>query len=155
MPDSDEPDIAGRVDWIGLRPTGSLPMNEVQQATVEEQTGLLDDRFKGRASHRQVTLFQIEHLDAIAALMRLDKIEPSQTRRNIGVSGINLHGLIESQIEIGECILLITGDCPPCQRMETTIGTGGLKAMSGLGGVTASVVRAGTIRVGDRVHRVE
>ena len=96
------------------------------------------------------------HLNAQAACacVRAHTLVPTQLRTcNIGVSGINLHALIHCKVEIGDCVLQITGDCPPCQRMETTIGPGGLAAMSGLGGVTASVIRAGAIRVGDRVRK--
>ena len=141
----------GRVDWIGLRVDRQQPMKVVNEAHVEQVNGLVDDRFHGGAEHRQVTLFQMEHLDTIARFIGTSRIEPHQTRRNIGVSGVNLHSLIDSHITIGDCLLKITGDCPPCERMETTIGPGGKAAMSGLGGVTATVVQAGAIKVGDCV----
>lgn len=144
----------GTVDWIGLRPSKTKPMRAVAEAQATGDAGLADDRFAGGATHRQVTLFQLEHLDTIAKLMGVDQVEPSQTRRNIGVRGINLYALIDSDFEIGECILHATGDCPPCERMETTIGAGGREAMSGLGGITARVVKPGPIRVGDTVRRL-
>lgn len=153
MAGSHQHDRSGRVAWIGLRPSRSAPIHQVQQTLAEQGTGLVDDRFAGGSTARQVTLFQMEHLDTIAKFMGVERIEPQQTRRNIGVSGMNLHALIHCKVEIGDCVLQITGDCPPCQRMETTIGPGGLAAMSGLGGVTASVIRAGAIRVGDRVRK--
>ena len=143
--------VSGKVQWIGLRPAHDKPMQVVEQVVADESKGLIDDRFPGHGKDRQVTLFEMEFLHAIARIMNVDSIGPEQTRRNIGVTGINLHTWINREIAVGECVLKITDDCYPCGRMETTIGTGAMSAMTGLAGVTASIVRGGTIRVGDRI----
>ena len=146
----------GTVAWIGLRsPDKSTPMHAVDAATTTPDSGLENDRYQPtKDGHREVTLFQMEHLGAIAKMLGLDSVAPEQTRRNIGVQGINLVALIDHEVQIGDCRLKITGDCPPCGRMETTIGTGAAHAMAGMGGVTARVVSPGAIKVGNEVHAV-
>ena len=79
-------------------------------------------------------------------------IDPSLTRRNIVVSGINLLALKERQFIIGaDVILETTGLCHPCSRMEENLGAGGYNAMRGHGGITAKVIQGGTIQAGDPI----
>ncbi len=142
----------GTVQWIGVRPAKLKPMVELQSVWCSITGGLAGDRYSGGANGtRMVTLFQKEHLDIIAGLMQQPTIRPEQMRRNIAVSGINLQSLRDQQFQIGEVILQGTGLCQPCSRMETTIGKGGYAAMSGHGGLTATVIREGQINVGDQV----
>jgi MOSC domain-containing protein YiiM len=146
----------GRVEWIGLRPARGKPMEVVASVAVGVGSGLRGDRFRGNAdSKRQVTLIQFEHLDVVARLLGQERIDPALVRRNIAVSGINLLALQRAKFSIGEVILEGTGPCHPCSRMESALGTGGYNAMRGHGGITARVLRAGTIHVGDAVALVE
>ena len=80
------------------------------------------------------------------------EIDPRLTRRNIVVSGINLLAFKELKFQLGkEVILEMTGLCHPCSRMEENLGDGGYHAMRGHGGITAKVVRGGTVNLGDEV----
>lgn len=141
----------GELIWIGVRPGRREPVVSVEHAEVDEEHGLSGDRFQGRrGSLRQVTLIQAEHLDAIASYLGKDSIDPAVVRRNLVVRGVNLYAYRKGRIQIGDAILEGTGLCHPCSRMEEVLGTGGYNAMRGHGGLTARVVRAGTIRVGDK-----
>ena len=87
----------------------------------------------------------------IADLLQRSEIAPALLRRNIVVSGINLQALKQRNFKIGSAIFYGTGNCAPCSRMEEALGTGGYNAMRGHGGITAYVVQAGKISVGDSV----
>ncbi|MBW7470846.1 MOSC domain-containing protein [Marinobacter sp. M216] len=143
----------GRVEWIGIRPARGEAMQSLDGVTVSPGKGLEGDRFKGReTSKRQVTLIQKEHLHAIASCLHREAIGPEVFRRNIVVSGLNLHALKGKTFRIGGVILEYTGLCHPCSKMETTLGPGGYNAMRGHGGITTRVVEGGELTLGDLVQ---
>lgn len=143
----------GRVRWIGLRPHRGGAVETVESAALIEDRGLDGDRRSAKpGGRRQVTLIQWEHLDVIAALCGRDTVEPALLRRNIALSGINVHALRGSQFQLGEATLEGTGYCHPCSRMEQNLGPGGYNAVRGHGGITARVIESGRVRVGDEVR---
>ena len=145
----------GRVTWIGVRPArGEAPI-PVDAAEARPGGGLTGDRFKGSvASKRQVTLIQAEHLAAVGSLLGRAAIDPGLTRRNVVVTGINLYALRQARFQVGGVLLEGTGICAPCANMEAALGPGGFNAMRGHGGITARVLEAGVVRVGDTVRLV-
>lgn len=142
----------GRVEWIGLSPARRAPINVVDHAVIEVGTGLVGDRhaLSGRGT-RQVTLLQAEHIEAIRSMAGLDALSPADLRRNVVVRGLNLLALRNKTFRLGTAVLQHTGPCDPCSRMEENLGPGGFSAMRGHGGITASVLEAGEVRVGDEV----
>ncbi len=141
----------GRVDWIALRPERGVAMQAVQQVVVDPAVGLVGDRYAGRSGTRHVSLLQSEHLPVIASVLGLESITPELLRRNVLISGINLLALKQKIVRIGPVCIEVTGACHPCSRMEAQLGAGGYNAMRGHGGVTARILEAGTIRIGDPV----
>ncbi|SOD78009.1 MOSC domain-containing protein [Spirosoma fluviale] len=141
----------GRIEWIGIRPVRREPVTVVDSIDVTEKKGILGDHYSGQSGNRHVTLIQAEHLPVVAALTGRDVLDPALVRRNIVVSGINLLALKDKEIQIGDAVLHITGQCHPCSKMETALGAGGYNAMRGHGGMTARVVQGGTIRIGAEV----
>lgn len=149
------PTNSGTVEWIGLRGERRGPLKSVTEAEAVPGKGLAGDHFHGQGDgKRQVTLIQGEHLDAVGAFLRGSSADPSMTRRNIVVRGINLFSLQDRRFRIGNVVLEHTGPCHPCSRMEENLGPGGYNAMRGHGGITASVVEGGAIRVGDAVEKL-
>ena len=138
----------GQLDWIGLRAQRYADMTVVGHAAVTD-AGLEGDH--GRAGKRAVTLIQAEHLPVIAALADRAAVLPEEVRRNLVVSGLNLLALRKGLLRVGTAILRVEGPCPPCSRMEKTLGPGGYNAMRGHGGWYASVVTPGRIQQGDEV----
>ena len=143
---------SGRLEWIGVRPLPRADLIEVEQVEALAGAGLQGDhRAKRPGGARQVTLIQREHLDAVARLIKLDRIAPELTRRNLVVSGINLIALKGETFAIGDVILEGSGPCDPCSRMEANLGVGGYNAMRGHGGITARILVGGVMRRGDTV----
>jgi MOSC domain-containing protein YiiM len=152
----DVPQI-GRLVWIGVRPDREAPIEERENVEVIAERGLLGDRAsRGRPSgKRQVTLVQAEHLPVLASLLARAEVSPALLRRNLVISGINLLSLVKLRFAIGADVILVgTGPCAPCAKMEQAFGPGGFQAMRGHGGITARVERGGVIRLGDGVRAI-
>ena len=148
--------IEGRVEGIVVRGSPREVARTVESTVALAGIGLSDDhlgqRGEAELSTRQVTLIQAEHLDVIARLARVERVDPLVLRRNLIVSGINLLALKSARLQVGDALLEIVGPCQPCSRMEEAIGPGGYAAMRGHGGMTARVITTGSIRVGDAVR---
>lgn len=143
---------SGQVTWIGVRPERRVAPQSRPEVTADPAHGLSGDHYRGGpAGKRQVTLIMAEHLDAVAALLGRDRIDPAMTRRNIVVRGINLTALHNRRFRLGNVLLEGTGFCHPCSRMEENLGPGGYNALRGHGGITARILEGGAIRVGDKV----
>jgi MOSC domain-containing protein YiiM len=141
----------GQVQWLGVRVARDQPIQT--KASVRITTaGIIGDRFNAkRIDVRTVTLIQHEHLAVMASLLDMGELDPALTRRNIVVSGINLLALKGLVFELGGAVLETTGLCHPCSKMERTLGAGAHNAMRGHGGITARVLQAGEVSVGDSV----
>jgi MOSC domain-containing protein YiiM len=158
---------AGRIDAIFLRPKRDAAALRVDSVIAEVDRGLLGDRSAERAparpggGKRQVTLIQAEHLPLIGAWSGTAPLDPATLRRNLVVSGINLLALrspfVDQALHVcigAEVVLVMTGPCDPCSKMEAALGVGGYNVMRGHGGLTARVLHGGRLAVGDAV-RVE
>lgn len=145
---------AGRLEWIGLRPSRDQPMREVGSVLAEAAGGLAGDRYGARpggSGKRGATLIQAEHLPVIAALAGRGSVAPALLRRNLVVSGIPLVALRGRRFRVGEVLLEGTDACDPCSRMEQALGPGGYNAMRGHGGLCARIIEGGVLRIGDAV----
>ena len=140
----------GKVEWIGVRPDKRQPLKELDRVIVLAN-GLDGDHYAGRSGNRSVTLIQAEHLPVIASLLHRENVEPLMLRRNIVVSGINLLALKDKEFRVGTAVLKMTGLCHPCSRMEENFGEGGYNAVRGHGGINASVILPGEIKLQDEV----
>lgn len=151
----------GRLDAIVLRRGRGAPAQHVTSTVAIADRGLDGDRASSRVSaagKRHVTVIQAEHLRVVAAFMHRTEIDPVLVRRNLVISGINLHAMSTlfanrpMLMRIGDHVrLAVTGACDPCSRMEAALGYGGYNAMRGHGGITTRIVTGGALRVGDAV----
>ena len=154
---------AGRIEAIVLRPGRDLAAVAVSSALALADRGLEGDRSAARppgrpgGGKRQLTLIQSEPLPLIRAWTGHD-VAAVDLRRNLVVSGINLlaqHALFADQplqVRLGaDVLIVITGPCDPCSKMEALLGSGGYNAMRGHGGTTARVIHGGVVAVGDAV----
>jgi MOSC domain-containing protein YiiM len=142
--------LIGVVQWIGVRPLHRMPVEQREAIDVSPESGIEQDHYSRINGNRQITLIQLEHLKVMEDLLGRD-VFPAQLRRNLGVTGINVHALRKSRFLVGDVILEGTGDCHPCSRMEEILGHGGYHAMRGHGGITARILSAGRISLRDPV----
>lgn len=146
----------GRLQWIGVRPGRRAPMQLLQSTSAISGRGLEGDHRidKTPGSGRQVTLISREFIQQTAHFLGLDDISPDILRRNLVVSGINLHALRHQRFRIGEVLLEASALCHPCSRMEQALGKGAVAAMLGHGGLCCRILNDGDLTIGDAV-RVE
>jgi len=138
---------SGLIQWIGVRPTRRANLISLDEVQITDK-GLEGDHYQ-TGGKRSVSLIQYEHLAVIASILGRDVVHPADLRRNIVVSGINLLALRKNQFKIGDAILQGSGLCAPCSRMQETLGEGGYNAVRGHGGITATIIQPGKIRIGN------
>ena len=140
----------GRLIGIARREAKRADMEILKDAEISEQTGVAND-FRGKPGKRQVTLVSASAWAAVCD--DLGQELPWTTRRaNLLVEDINLPQRTGDVIEVGTVRLLVTMEVNPCSRMEEQAG--GLKeAMTPewRGGVACTVLKGGTVRLGDDV----
>lgn len=128
------------------------PMRSVESATVIAGFGIEGDRHatsEGVRADRHVLLMDEETLEAFG-------LAHGEVRENITTSGLDPTLLQEGQrLALGDQVVLqITGRCAPCARMNE-IRPGLRQELEGRRGMLASVVRGGTIQVGDPIQVLE
>lgn len=144
----------GTLAWIGLRTARRSAMTEPSDTMAIVERGLAGDHRidKTPGSGRQVTIISAEFIAQTAHFLGRDDISPSLLRRNLVISGINLHALRHQQFTIGDALFEAGALCHPCSRMEEALGKGGVAAMLGHGGLCCRILRSGRITVGDTVQ---
>jgi MOSC domain-containing protein YiiM len=142
----------GKVEWIGIRPKRRAALTPLLEVVAIAGEGLAGDHYASKTNgKRQVTLIQAEHLEVVAKMLGKAEVRPPDLRRNLLVSGINLHALRNRHFKIGDVLLEGSGPCEPCSRMEEVLGEGAYNVMRGHGGITARIIEGGVLRVGDKV----
>lgn len=131
-----------------------VPTTDADRAELVAGKGVVGDRFFGRAAHMDaaVTLFAVEALEAIAAELGTDPLDPLRTRRNVVLRGAELHPLVgeEFVLESGGASVRLRGGRPahPCAWMDEVLAPGAHAAMRGRGGVRCRVLTDGCLHRG-------
>ena len=102
------------------------------------------DDYKG-----QITFFSREVFADLESALGLTTNSPGVLRRNVLVSGVELHDLIGADFELQGVQFRGTGPCAPCHWMDTAFAPGAEKFLAGRGGLRARIMTDGRISVGD------
>ncbi|MGQ0561662.1 MAG: MOSC domain-containing protein [Gemmatimonadota bacterium] len=140
---------SGNLEAIWIKRVRRGKMNAVDSAELVAGRGLVGNANQG--GRRQVTIIEQEVWQQMMQKLGA-ALSPSARRANLMISGIALQQTRGSALRIGEVELEIMGETKPCERMEEALP--GLKAemyAEWRGGVFATVVRGGTINIGDEV----
>lgn len=130
-------------------PTSDAPLVEVVAGT-----GVVGDRFFGRAAHvdAAVTLLAVETLEEIAAELGVPPFDPLRTRRTVVLRGAELPPLLGEELVLeqpGSAVRLrATRPAPPCAWMDVVLAPGAHAAMRGRGGLRCRPLTTGTLRRG-------
>lgn len=154
-------DFTGVLLAIHIAPAASAPMVELDAARLVEGVGIEGDRYAtglGTYSHkpapdRQVTLIEMETLDALARDHRID-LPPQETRRNLTTAGVPLNHLVGREFRIGDVVLFGGRLNVPCQYLDDLLGKKVFKPLINRSGLNCLIHKGGTIRPGDMIRPV-
>lgn len=125
-------------------------MIAMQAVECHAGRGLVGDRyydfkpdFKG-----QLTLFAMEHWEALVKEMEISDPDPSACRRNILIRGLDLNALIGKVFHLGEVKLEGVEEAKPCYWMNGALGQGALEKLEGRGGLRCRILGDGWLRLG-------
>lgn len=102
-------------------------------------------------SVREITLMSDEAI-ALCNIRLGTSLVPEDFRRNIIVSGVDLLRLKKSRFRIGQAILEYARTAPPCRYLNRLLGEELTSGLKGIGGIRATIVTGGIIRVGDTLE---
>lgn len=135
---------------IAIAPKLLAPMQEKQTIAIEKETGL-DGDARGRKRNRQVSVLFKEDWDE--ACRSLNTSLSWITRRaNLFVSGMSSPRTPNQRIKINNVELVLNLETEPCDLMDKQHQ--GLQAAlkpSWRGGICCSVIKGGTVSLGDKV----
>jgi hypothetical protein len=152
----------GTVEAICTAPAGGEPMEQRRSVGAVAGKGLRGDRYfdeTGTYSQnaqvddipRDLTLFEIETLDHVAADYGID-LDVTDHRRNVTVSDVAVAHLVDERFKIGDVTCEGVRLCEPCSYLEQITEDGVYDALVHRGGLNAAVVESGEISVGDTVE---
>jgi MOSC domain-containing protein YiiM len=143
-----------RVVGLFVASAAGEPMLAPAAVELVAGVGIVGDRYATRRGHwsdprwrdQQLTLVDQELLDELG-------LAPDALRRNFVTVGLDLRDLIGLEFGIGEAVLRGRRICTPCGYIGRLNRRPSLFAeLNGRGGIRVSIVRGGTIRVGDEIQ---
>ncbi len=139
------------------KPPGEHPVHAVDRVCCVAGRGVVGDRFfdykpdyKG-----QITLFEMEVLDALRNHLGLPQARPADLRRNVLTRGVQLNALIGQEFVLDEVRLLGREECRPCYWMDRAFAPGAEAFLKGRGGLRAAIISDGAVAVGGKVFSLE
>lgn len=142
---------SSRVLALATAPAHGAELVEHGEIRLVEGVGIDGDRHAGKL--RQVTVICTGELDKAAA-EHGTTIDAVTTRRNIVVDLDELPRTHGTVFTIGETELTVWRDCAPCSLMNDFFGDGAREALHLRAGISATVTRGGTVRIGDTMRFV-
>jgi len=157
----------GKLLHIHIAPAASFEMEEIEEAHLVAGRGIEGDRyFLGTGTYspkpdfREVTLFEIEVLEALA---RNDpplqsgpiKLAPEDHRRNLTVRGVPLNHLVGKRFRVGNAILFGGRLNFPCRYLEELLGLPLYLPLYNRSGLNCRIEQGAVVRRGDPVEPLD
>jgi MOSC domain-containing protein YiiM len=140
--------VTGRVEALWVKRAHRGVMDRANEVLVDE-AGIVGNADRG--GRRQITLVAEERWAQVGMEFGED-LDPTIRRANIMVSGLELADTRGATVTLGEVVLEVTTETVPCRLMDFA-REGLMEALRPAwgGGISARVIRSGTISVGDHV----
>ena len=139
----------------GVGPYPTLTHDAVELVAGQ---GIVGDRFFGKVSklNSAVSFVAAEAVEEVAAELGLarDALDPVLMRRNIVTRGVDLNALRRERFTIRQGDVLefeAGGETSPCAWMDWALAPGARDLLRGRGGLRATPLTSGTLRVGPAV----
>jgi MOSC domain-containing protein YiiM len=137
----------GQITHIFIKPGKGAEMKSVQNVRAVKDMGLENDQAYGK-KNRQILLIEKETLMAFG-------LQPGQIRENVVVEDLVISNMPSgTKLKSGEVLLEITGDCAPCDYLNS-VKPGLMDAIRGRRGMFATVLAGGTLQVASNISIVE
>jgi MOSC domain-containing protein YiiM len=130
---------------IWIKRAHRQPMKRVDQAELVAGRGLVGNADQG--GWRQVTIIDEDAWRNATEELGVD-VDPSARRANVMIRGLDLEGSRGRKLILGDCVINIRGENPPCRLMDQMQKF--LKP-HWRAGIFGEIVEGGTIRAGDEV----
>jgi MOSC domain-containing protein YiiM len=129
-------------------PAGVHPVLAVERIECVAGRGLRGDRFfDHQVDYKgQITFFSMEVLEALRRGLNLPGVQPSATRRNVFVRGVDLNALLGSEFAAQGVRFAGVEECRPCHWMNTALGPGAEDWLRGRGGLRCRILTDGVLR---------
>ncbi len=140
-------------DYFGRHGKGSLKHGILSHAVVDlvAGQGIVGDRFFGwKEDYKgQITFIDLALIDDVRRHAGDPDLPAAAFRRNVVVSGIDLHALIGRTFELGGLRFEGTEECRPCYWMDEACGRPGTEELKqGRGGLRCRILDNGQLRLG-------
>lgn len=159
--------LEAKISWSGvvrhlhITPRAFLPMRSFSEIKLVVGHGIEGDRYfiggeAGFYSHRpeegrQVTLFEMETLEALARDAKIELL-PEEHRRNVTVEGVPLNHLVHRKFWLGDTLLEATRLSTPCRHIEEILGKPVFDPLINRSGLNCKILKGGVVRLGDIVR---
>jgi MOSC domain-containing protein YiiM len=135
----------GEIVSIWIKRAHGGPMDRVDGAELVAGRGLVGNADQG--GWRQVTIIDEEAWRQATEELGAD-VDPSARRANVMIRGLDLEGSRGRKLILGDCVINVRGENPPCRLMDQMQKF--LKP-HWRAGIFGEIVQGGAIRVGDKV----
>jgi MOSC domain-containing protein YiiM len=133
----------------------AAPMEEQTKLVLHAGKGVENDRYMLGTGYysskpeegRQITLFEIETLDALKRDYNLE-LTPAEHRRNVTVEGVPLNHLVGRRFRLGTTVLEATRLSTPCAYIETITKKRIFKPLMHRSGLNCRIVEGGIVTLG-------
>ncbi len=149
----------GAIVGLYVASRDGAPMRRLDEAELIEGVGIAGDRYatgKGHyspmpSSDRQITLIEVEALEAIARDYDLH-LSAAESRRNVCTRGAPLNHLVGREFYLGNAILFGARLNVPCKYLEKITGKNVFEALKHRSGLNCEIRRGALVKPGDPIN---